>query len=583
MILNLKELNTWINYNHFKMDSIHTCIQLMKPHYFMGSVDLQNAYYSIPVHPAHQKYLKFAWQGKLYQFTCLAQGLASAPRLFTKIMKPVFATLRGKGHLSSSYLDDSFLVGSSYDECKANIRDTLDLLRALGFYPNEDKSVIKPTHKIQHLGFILDSIELSVSISSEKLVKLIDIATLVLDSHRIRIRLVAKLIGHMVSCFPAVEYAELFYRQLEIDKSTALKEAKGNFDALMTCSDRAISDIKWWIADAQSSKKSISHGPIALTMHTDASLLGWGATIGEKTTGGEWSTMEKENHINLLELKAVLLGLQSLCNTLSNCHIKVLTDNTTAVAYLRNMGGSHSIPCNDMAREIWMWCRKHKIWISISHIPGVDNTIADKASRVFNDQTEWKLDETIFTHITNICGCPDIDMFASRLNYQLLPYVAWRPDPQAIAIDAFTVDWSKYSLIYAFPPFSVISRVLQKIQMEQTEAIIVVPQWPTQPWYPHLIQMLVESPLILPKRDNLLHLPSKPDICHPLAGQLKLMACHLSGQPSKIREFHQLLRNLSSAHGEEVHKNNTGHTGTNGNVMLVKNLLIPFNLQLTKS
>lgn len=147
MILNLKELNTWINYNHFKMDSIHTCIQLMKPHYFMGSVDLQNAYYSIPVHPAHQKYLKFAWQGKLYQFTCLAQGLASAPRLFTKIMKPVFATLRGKGHLSSSYLDDSFLVGSSYDECKANIRDTLDLLRALGFYPNEDKSVIKPTHK----------------------------------------------------------------------------------------------------------------------------------------------------------------------------------------------------------------------------------------------------------------------------------------------------------------------------------------------------------------------------------------------------------------------------------------------------
>jgi len=62
-------------------------------------------------------------------------------------MKPVFATLRGKGHLSSGYLDDSFLVGYSYDECQSNINDTLKLL------PNEDESVLKPTHVLQHLGF----------------------------------------------------------------------------------------------------------------------------------------------------------------------------------------------------------------------------------------------------------------------------------------------------------------------------------------------------------------------------------------------------------------------------------------------
>jgi len=64
----------------------------------------------------------------------------------------------------------------------------------------------------------------------------------------------------MVSCFPAVEYAELFYRQLEIDKTLALKETKGNFDAHMTLSDRARSDIKWWIENCQISKRAISHG-----------------------------------------------------------------------------------------------------------------------------------------------------------------------------------------------------------------------------------------------------------------------------------------------------------------------------------
>ena len=97
-------------------------------------------------------------------------------------------------------------------------------------------------------------------------------------------------------------------------------------------------------------------------MYTDTSTLGWGATLGQTTTGGRWSPEEKEYYINYLELKAILLGLQSLCSASTECHIKVLTDNTTAVAYIHNMGGSHSIACNDMAREIWLWCKEKGIF-----------------------------------------------------------------------------------------------------------------------------------------------------------------------------------------------------------------------------
>jgi hypothetical protein len=113
----------------------------------------------------------------------------------------------------------------------------------------------------------------------------------------------------------------------------------------MTLSDKAKSDIQWWISDAHLSKKAINHGSIDLTINTDASLQGWGASLEHKTAGGRWSNVEKEHHINYLELKAVLLGLQSLCNHLSNCHIKVLTDNTTAVAYIRKMGGVPILFC----------------------------------------------------------------------------------------------------------------------------------------------------------------------------------------------------------------------------------------------
>ena len=75
-------------------------------------------------------------------------------------------------------------------------------------------------------------------------------------------------------------------------------------------------------------------------------------------------------------------------------------------------------------------------------------------------------------------GC-DVDLFASRVNAQLKSYVSWRPDPDAMAVDAFTLDWSKCRA-FCFPSFSLISRVLQMLDLYQAECVIVVPFWITQ-------------------------------------------------------------------------------------------------------
>ena len=95
----------------------------------------------------------------------------------------------------------------------------------------------------------------------------------------------------------------------------------------------------------------------------------------------------------------------------------------------------------------------------------------DSASRVFKDDTEWSLDLNEYNRLVNYCGMPCTDLFVSRLNNKVKTYVAWKPDPGALAIDAFTVDWSDYSLASCFPPFSLIARVLQKIQMNKSKAI----------------------------------------------------------------------------------------------------------------
>jgi hypothetical protein len=69
----------------------------------------------------HQKYLTFVCKGTLYNFTCLPNGLASCPRKFTKLLKPVYSSLRQQGHVSSPYIDDFILIGDDYDECADNV------------------------------------------------------------------------------------------------------------------------------------------------------------------------------------------------------------------------------------------------------------------------------------------------------------------------------------------------------------------------------------------------------------------------------------------------------------------------------
>ena len=107
LILNLKNFNRHVTYRHFKMDNLKTTLSMVRKDCYMSSIDLSNAYYSIPVAICDQKYLMFQFAGQLYKFVCLPNGLTSAPRLFTKILKPVFAALHKEGHDIMGYLDDS--------------------------------------------------------------------------------------------------------------------------------------------------------------------------------------------------------------------------------------------------------------------------------------------------------------------------------------------------------------------------------------------------------------------------------------------------------------------------------------------
>ena len=88
LILNLKNLNQFAEYKHFKMDSLHTILRLMKKGCYIASLDIKDTYYIIPVDETYQTYLKFQWETQLYCFTGLPNGLEPCPRKFTKVLEP---------------------------------------------------------------------------------------------------------------------------------------------------------------------------------------------------------------------------------------------------------------------------------------------------------------------------------------------------------------------------------------------------------------------------------------------------------------------------------------------------------------
>ena len=318
---------------------------------------------------------------------------------------------------------------------------------------------------------------------------------------------------------------------METEKIIGLKQNLGNFSAKVKISSLAKKHLQWWIEHAQSDSCHITRTNATLTQQTDASLLGWGATLlGNDSTGGRWADSDKFQHINFLELKAAFFGLKALCSDVKQENILLQMDNTTAITYINNMGGSHSIVCNNLAREIWCWCLSREIWLIATHIAGVKNITADRESRNFDDRTEWKLNENVFRNITRRWGTPDIDLFASRLNFQIKPFVSWKADPEATAINAFTISWSE-TFSYIFPPFSLLGKVLQKLQEDKGKAIVIVPEWKTQTWYPMLQKLMLDQPIQLPQRKSLLLLPFNMEKTHPLLPKMRMQAWLLSGNP----------------------------------------------------
>ena len=493
-VINLKALNRFIRWEHFQMEGLHMLPDVLETRDWLVKADLKYAYLQVPIHPEHHKLLQFQWEGVTYNLQCLPFGLSSAPRVFTKIMRPIVGFLRQIGIRLLIYLDDMLIMHQERDTLRHLVGLITQLLQALGLVVNNDKSILDPSHSLEFLVFSINTVLMQIHLPREKMRKLEQEARSLLTHKLVSVRELASFIGKASG---AIQIAPLHYRALQRMVNTVIpffqsqEEIQRKYSTVLSLTAGAQEDLTWWTN--QAAKSCIAPIP-TLMIESDASNMGWGTACQNERTGGLWSRKEALHHINYLELLAAFLALKSFIKGREDQIVLLKMDNITALTYINKMGGAHSHLLCSLAVEMWSWCLRRNISVMAEHLPGVKNLAADSESRTIKDRCDWMLNPQVFSKLNRVMGPLEIDLFASRLTHQ-------------------------------------------------------VPLWRTQPWFPVLIDMLEDYPRILPRRADLTLNPTGQKF---IMNRIPtLVAWPICGSPSSQEAFRTQLRNSCFPPGEQ--------------------------------
>ena len=505
-ILDLSQLNLYLAPATFKMETPETIRLSLQQGEWVTSLDFSDAYFHIPINHRSRKYLRFHLKGQTFQFTALPFGLSTAPLEFTKVVKEVKLMAQSRGIRIHQYLDDWLLRAPCREICLRHTQTLLDLCRSLGWVVNMDNSELVPQQTFDFVGYHFDLSQGLVRPTQDRWRSLSQKLNLLLGLECCSVRQFMSLIGLLTATEKQVVSGRLHMRPIQwhLKKHWHTPES---LEKVIPIPSSLHVHLRWWLDPA----KVLSGQPLhplqhALQLFTDASNEGWGAHLGNYMAKVVWLKSESALHINLLELKAVLLALKRFERLCCNQIVLVCTDNTTVVSYINKEGGMKSGSLCALLWRLMLWCNQRQIVLRARHIPGHLNIIADKLSRLNQViQTEWSLLPEVFAQICRRWHRPSVDLFATRFNHKLPRFVSPVPDRSAWEVDALSLPWEDLD---AFPPTALLHQVVTKLLDHGFCRLIrIAPGWPNMPWFWDLVNMSAQIPLLLPQVSNLITQP----------------------------------------------------------------------------
>ena len=483
LVVNLRHLNKFLWKQKFKYEDLRVAMLLFEKGDFLFSFDLKSGYHHVDIAEVHHKYLGFSWGGCYYVFTVLPFGLSTACYMFTKLLRPLVRYWRSRGTRIVVYLDDGLGAAAGSAEALNASELVQTTLKQAGFVVNEEKSVWQPTQRLQWLGFVIDLSLGQIEVPHEKLSRLLHKLQEVTQASQIPARSLASIIGKIISMGLAVGPVSRFMTR----SLYAVLESRVAWCELLTLSVEAQNELQFWAASLVDYKSQpIWRSPSAMrVVYSDASDTGYGGYVvehGPCSAYGQWTEEEAKQSSTWRELTAVCQVLRSVACKLSNTRVRWFSDNQNVVRILQV--GSKQAHLQTIAVKIFSLAVHWHICLEPEWIPRESNEQADYLSRII-DLDDWFLNPHVFSQLDADWGPHTIDRFASCHNAQLPRFNSRCWNPGSEAVDAFTVDWAGENNWWC-PPIALIPRVIRHAQACSAQGTLVVPCWPSAPFWPIL-------------------------------------------------------------------------------------------------
>ena len=483
LVINLRYVNSYLYKRHFKYEDLHTAMLLFEQGDFMFSFDLKSGYHHVDVAEVHHTLLGFEWEKTYYVFTVLLFGLSTACYVFTKLLRPLVRYWRSQGIRITLYLDDGLAVAASKDEARQASALVQSTLEQAGFITHPEKSQWTPAQQLTWLGFVIDMEAGKIEVPQEKISALRELTQKFQLEEIVTARLIASVVSRIIAMSLAVGPISRFMTR----SLYALINSRLSWYGKLQLTDKARFELNFWdkcIGEYKS--QPIWRSPSALrVVYSDASDTGYGGyTVehGPCIAHGQWTVAEANQSSTWRELTAVLRVLSSIACKLHNTRVRWFTDNQNVVHIIQV--GSRKEQLQALALEIFQLAVQHNIHLEPEWIPRELNQQADYLSRII-DYDDWRLNPKVFAVLDSLWGPHTVDRFADSTNTQLQRFNSRYWSPGTEAVDAFTVNWAGENN-WLCPPVSLIPRVLRHAQNCNANCTIVMPAWPSAPFWPLL-------------------------------------------------------------------------------------------------
>ncbi|CAI7890318.1 unnamed protein product, partial [Closterium sp. NIES-53] len=393
LILDLRKVNEHLCIPKFKYEGLARVAELIQPNDWMLSVDLKSGYHHVDIHPTCWKYLGFQFEGNYYLFQSLLFGLATAPFIFTQLIKQLAQRWRSLGWQVIPYVDDILILAETAQQAGAACAQIVRDLRDAGIVINEKKLRLVPTQELRFLGLELNTQVGKFSVGEER-------------------------------------------RSLNAP----------SWHSKVSLSTEAIHELHFWVEQFDRFNGAPFHHPhhYDAIIQVDASAHSCGATLSTfHGTPSNASTGMPDNlwptSSTRCELEGVLWALRTFMDRLRHGHTLVRVDNQGVMFILRK-GGSCNNELTLTCKEIITLCTDNAVRLAIEWIPRDQNTCADELSKL-QDHDDYTLKQPWFRLLDRRWGPHSVDLFANAQNTLLPRFFSKVPHPRAEAINAFSKDW----------------------------------------------------------------------------------------------------------------------------------------------